>query len=246
MNRYILYILLIALVFTGCKSQQLFSGKYEEGKGIPYSALLAYQHEHALAPGDQISVSVWNHSELGIGSVYESVNSNPEFGKWVMVDREGFVTLPMIGRVKLGGNTIGEANEKLTEVYGHFIESPNINMKVLNLEITILGEVNTPGNYKVDKQSTHLAKLIGEAGGLTKYSNAGDIRILRGNYSNPRLIHADLTNVGNMKDAYPVLFPGDIVYIPSRKVKAFDQGSQRMVPFIGVVSAIALIISVTQ
>lgn len=228
-----------------CKSQLLFNGS-PTTKGIPYSIMNAYKHEHMLKPGDQISISIWNHSELGIGSVYESVNSNPEFGKWVMLDREGFATLPMIGRVKLGGRTISEGNEKLTEVYGHFIESPNVNMKVLNLEVTILGEVKTPGNYQIDKQSTHLAKLIGEAGGLTKYANAGDIKVLRGSYSEPQLIHADLTSVSNMKDSYPILYPGDIIYIPPRKTKSFDQGTQRMVPFIGVVSAVALIISVSQ
>ena len=238
-----LKIMLTLWVLSSC-APQLY---HQHGSNdTAQTSHIPYRYEHRLVPGDQLSLSVWDHPDLSVGSAYEATSLDPQRGKQLEIGPNGFVVMPMIGKVKLGGKTLKEAEDILTKLYGHYIESPHLSLRAINLEVTITGEVNSPGVYTVERQSIALPKLLGRSGGITKYANTSEIQIFRGDPNDPAIILVDLSTMAGLTNSEILVYPEDIIHIPAKKGKKLDMITQRFVPVIGLLSAIALIISVTN
>ncbi len=244
MAKRTLSFVFVGIIINSC-AQNLYDPKGYTGKeeGTTYES---YQYEHRLMAGDQLSLSVWDHPDLSIGSVFVAIGKDPEQGKWVTIDQNGNALLPMIGEIHIGGMSLKEAEEFLENSYSEYVTSPQITLKVINLEVTISGEVEKPGVYSIERQSIPLTKLIGLSGGITHYAKTSSVQILRGNPAIPDLTIADMRYLKNMGASDIQIYPEDVVYIPSRRAKRFDNASQKAVPFVGIVSALAIFLSTVR
>jgi polysaccharide export outer membrane protein len=139
-------------------------------------------------------------------------------GQTYQVEEDGFVALPVIGRVAVAGLTRGEAQNKIQAAYkDSLLVNPIIEVKIVNLKVTILGEIKAQGNYPLIKDKTTLVEMIGEAGGLTERANESNIKIIRGSEQNPKVIIANLDDLHSINDPKNVLQSGDIIYIAQNK-----------------------------
>ena len=146
-----------------------------------------------------------------------SGGSSPQ-GQNFQVEEDGNVALPVIGRVQVEGLTRQEASDKIEELYKKsLLKDPIIELKIVNLKITILGEVKTPGNYPLIKDKTTLIELIGEAGGLTDKANEANVEIIRGDPAHPSVSRIDLSNIRSLSNPDGILQNGDIIYIAKNK-----------------------------
>lgn len=125
-----------------------------------------------LQPGDKITMSIWGHDDLSIGSVNSIYSSSEETGKWITLDKDGEANLPKIGRIKLSGYNLKEVNYILEQKYSSQLKDPIINVRVLNHYVTVLGEVNKPGKYQLDNEKITLVQIIGTAQGFNNYANS--------------------------------------------------------------------------
>ncbi|MGV3638516.1 MAG: polysaccharide biosynthesis/export family protein, partial [Flavobacteriales bacterium] len=73
---------------------------------------------------DKLTISVWNHDELSVGSVFTIYNTNESFGKWLLVDAHGEVPVPGVGIMKLGGLTCEQAQDTLRQRYAAQLRDP--------------------------------------------------------------------------------------------------------------------------
>jgi len=192
-----------------------------------------------LRPNDKLSISIWGHEDLSVGSVHNIYNVQEETGKWLMIDSKGEVNLPQVGIVKLEGLTLNEAKINLEKVYGKLIVNPIINLRVLNNEVTILGEIQKAGIYIYSADNIRVVDLVAKASGFTDYAKTTNIKIIRGKES----FVIDLTNTA-LNDTK--VFPGDVVYIPPTGGKRFDRFTSKLIPLASLITAIALVYSVTN
>jgi polysaccharide export outer membrane protein len=116
-----------------------------------------------------------------------------------------------------------------------------VDVKVLNKEITILGEVRNPNTIQVDKDHNNLLELISKTGGFDFYANLKCIKILRQEGKDVRVTNINLTNVTDLLNQNILLHPGDIVIVPSKKYKEFDKRVSTIIPFTTTVSAAAIL-----
>lgn len=198
--------------------------------------------EKVLMPDDKIMVSVWDHDALSVGSLQSVYSLQEEYGKWVMLDAKGEVKLPQIGNVKLQGLTVREATALLEKTYSQFVQKPNVNIRVLNNQVTVLGEVRAQGNYIFSSDNIRLVDLIGKAQGFTDYAKTKNVQIVR----NEKQFKVDLTNAYNVSNPDVVIYPGDVVYVPPAGNKSFDRFSMKLIPIASLITAIAIIYSVTN
>ncbi|MEL6843676.1 MAG: SLBB domain-containing protein, partial [Bacteroidota bacterium] len=144
------------------------------------------------------------------------------------------------------GLSAREADLYLTSLFSKFLKDPIVYLRVLSLEVTVIGEVNNPANYQLDKEPFSLVELIGEAGGFTDYADVSKIRILRTHPDGSlEEIYYDLTDrdVLFVKDLS--LRSRDVIYIPERRAKQFEKTvSGKIAPLVGVLGSIALIMSI--
>jgi polysaccharide export outer membrane protein len=115
--------------------------------------------EYTLGPGDQIKVHVVNVDELG---------NDP-----LLIDLNGTVALPYVGRVKMAGYTTAQAEEDLKKRYAQFLVRPDVTVAIMESRsqpLSVFGAVKAPGVQQVQGRKT-LIEALSAAGGLA--DNAG-------------------------------------------------------------------------
>ncbi len=141
------------------------------------------------------------------------------------VDDDGNVSLPVIGHVAIAGLTRLEAQKKIEKLYSDgLLVNPIIELKILNLNVHIFGEVKAQGNYALTKETTSLIDILGQAGGLTNNANEKNIKIVRG--TNQQEITVDLSDIKTLADPRLIMQDNDIVYIAQNKRAIRDEKLQ--------------------
>lgn len=234
---------LITILSTSCGNYRILSPNHNESlanrEAFEY---LTKTYEHIIQPDDKLSLSIWNHDDLSIGSAYSIYNTNEGFGKWILVERDSMAALPFIGDTKVGGMTLSEAEIYIAAQLEKTIKNPIVEVKVLNREVTILGEVGKPGNYILEKNLNSLIEVIGRANGFTSFSNPKKIMVIRDSvgceFNFSQLSEYDKNNI--------LLKNGDIVYIPPKRIKNVQLTAPVLIPFASFITSIAVLVSLKQ
>ncbi|HEY2583873.1 MAG TPA: polysaccharide biosynthesis/export family protein [Mucilaginibacter sp.] len=218
-------ILAILLIFTSCSKKQ-YQPLFEQIKSIPdttvqKSALSPYYYK--IKPQDILQVRnlqnikyIVDETPLTISN--SSAGATTSLGQTYQVEEDGTVALPVIGHVAVTGLTRSEAQKLIEDIYRkNLLKDPIIELKIVNLKVTILGEIKGQGNYILIKDKTTLVELIGEAGGLTDKANEKDIKIIRGSEKNPQVIEINLDDIVSINDPKAILKSGDIIYVAQNK-----------------------------
>lgn len=160
-------------------------------------------------------------------SISNNSSANFSLGQTFQVNEDGTVVLPVIGSTKIAGLTRSEAQDYIKELYKKSVlKDPIIELKIINLKITILGEISKQGNYILTKDKTTLTDIIGEAGGLTEKANEKNIKIIRGSEQSPEVTIINLNNIQEINDPRAILQNGDIIYIAQSKRAARNDDLQ--------------------
>lgn len=241
----ILFIVLLAS-FSACKTQNLLVQEKTDIKfqHIDTDSAFLYNpnYEYRIKKDDKISISFWGNDDLSVGSVYGIYNSNEVYGKWLLVDAKGRITIPRIGNFSIEGLTVIETEEKLVSLYKKWILDPVIEVKVLNKEITILGELKNPGKFVVERDNNTLLDMVSTAGGYDFYANLKSIKIIRQDKDSVKMVNVDLTNGADYLKRNIQLYPGDLVVVPSKKNKEFDKRISTIIPLASTTTAVAILL----
>lgn len=243
MSRF-LVIFISIILFASCKTQNILqTPKPQKGVATIDSAFIFdSNYQYHIRKDDKINISIWGQDDLSVGSIYGVYNSNEVYGKWLMVDANGNIEIPQIGTLNVLGKTITQLKDTLKKIHSIKIVNPIVDVKVLNKEITVLGEVKNSGVQVIDKENNTLLEIIAKSGGFEFYANLKYIKILRQEGENVRVANIDLTQYGDYLLQNVQLHPGDIVLVPSKKMKEFDKRvSSVILPVTSTVSAVSLL-----
>ncbi|WP_228016645.1 SLBB domain-containing protein [Synechocystis sp. LEGE 06083] len=173
-------------------------------------SVLPPESEYTLGPGDRLRVDILQVE--GLSGEYQ-----------VLVD--GTVGFPLIGTVRVADLTIPELNQLLASQYAKYIRRPLVTAILTSprpLNITLSGEVNSPGAYALaiegGQKFPTLTQVIQQAGGLTPVSDISRVQLRRqkGNYQENYSINLwELLREGNSRQNV-TLRDGDVVVIPSK------------------------------
>ncbi len=244
MFRVLAFLTLTSIISSCQTSSPLFSNVINPAFNDSLAIELMKEVEPVLKTGDKITMSIWNHEDLSIGSVNSVYTSNEATGKWLQLDDEGRVNLPKIGRTKLAGLKVKEANYFLEQSYSSILKDPIINIRVLNHFVTVLGEVNKPGRYSLNSETISLVEILGEAKGLTAYSKNEDIELIRIVNGQSIKWRANLTDLAILPTKNILLQPDDIIHVGATKAKVNDRNLGKASLITSIVTGVAVIISV--
>ncbi len=187
----------------------------------------------------------------GGGASSSSGGGSASQGQTFQVEEDGTVTLPVIGHVPVIGLTRQEATKKIEDLYSNsLLKNPIIELKIVNLKVTILGEIRTQGNFPLVKDKTTLIEMIGTAGGLTDKANAKNIEIIRGSQSHPTITRVDLSDINSLADPATILQNDDIIYIAQSKRAArtdnFQNFATLLQPALILLNTVLIIVTLTR
>ena len=151
-------------------------------------------------------------SNAGTGSSLTASNSISGY----TVDTEGYIDFPVVGRIKLVGKTREEAEEHIKQVLieSRQIKDPVVTVEFMNLGFSVLGEVNRPGRFKIDRDYFSLLDAIGLAGDLTINGQRENVTIIRHEGGEEHIYKVNILNTRQLYSS-PAFYiqQGDIVYV---------------------------------
>jgi polysaccharide export outer membrane protein len=159
--------------------------------------------DYRIGPGDVLDISDWK---------------NPDLSKVVTVLPDGKISFPLIGEVVAGGKTIAELKKELEERISKYVTDPILSVivsRVNSLEIYIIGKVNKPGSFVLDRNINVLQALT-MAGGLNPFAQSDKIKIFREQGTRTSIIQFNYDEVvkNNNLEMNIMLNGGDIIVVP--------------------------------
>ncbi len=147
-----------------------------------------------------------------------------------LVDVEGNIDFPVLGKVKLLGLTVEEAKElikqKLSEGY---LKDPIVNIRILNFRISVLGEVRSPGSYPISGERVTIMEALALAGDLTIKGRRDNILIVRDFDGAKTYTRINLTNKEVFNSPVYYLTQNDVVYVePNNSSMSASKGDTRI------------------
>lgn len=134
-----------------------------------------------------------------------------------LIDKEGNIDFPVIGKLKIAGLSPDELRILLRDELSDYLKDPIINIRLMNFTITVLGEVRRPGTYSVNGERITLLEALGLAGDLTIKGKRDNIMVLRDFDGTKVYTRVDLTNKGAMSSPVYYLTQNDVVYVEPNK-----------------------------
>lgn len=133
--------------------------------------------------------------------------------KTYLIDNEGYVDFPVLGRLKLAGMTKVEAIKKLTVGIADYIKNPIITIRILNFKISVLGEVQRPGSFTLGSERITVLEALSMAGDLTIYGKRNNILLIRESEGVKSYHRIDLTSTLFLNSPYYYLSQNDILVV---------------------------------
>jgi polysaccharide biosynthesis/export protein len=148
----------------------------------------------------------------GGGGQGQAANQQPMGLIAYIVQQDGSVKLPMVDKVKVAGLTLLEADSLLQTMYAKYYIDPFVATRVLNNRVFVLG---SPGGRVISlyNDNMNLIEVIAAAGGIDRDGKAYNIRLVRGDLSDPMVQVIDLSTIDGMRKASLQVEANDIIYI---------------------------------
>ncbi|HTB32234.1 MAG TPA: polysaccharide biosynthesis/export family protein [Bacteroidia bacterium] len=157
-----------------------------------------------------------------------------------LVEIDGSVKLPVIGRTQVTGLTIREATEMLEKKYSQYYKGPYILLTISNRRVIVFpGDPGTAKVIPLLNNNTTLIEALALAGGLTESGKAKEVKLIRGDPSKPQVYLIDLYNINGIKDGNTILQANDIIYVTPQRRPTLTL-LERITPIIGGLSSILL------
>jgi len=158
--------------------------------------------------------------------------------KGFLVDSDGNISLPLVGKIKVSGKYRNQIIDEIQEVLKEYLKDPIIQVNLLNFKVSIIGEVKNPGTFNIPNEKINIIQLLGICGDVTTYGNRKEIIVFRENNGVRKEIHVNLNDKSVFLSEAFYLKQNDVVYIPPMKSKVFNLNNQLFIPFVSVASLI--------
>lgn len=255
--RFILYILLGSFFIVSCRPQRAIYNYLEDIKDTTFKKSV-FIAESIIQKNDLLAISItsasldpkvdalYNVGNPGLVGSGGSQGGGGQIGGY-LVDVNGFIEIPRIGKIKAEGMKKGELEEVVKSKLEGQLTQPSVIVRFLNFRITVLGEVGGGGVLNIPTERLTILEAIGMAGGVTEFGQIKNVKILRENNGIRELGILDLTSQKIFESPYYQLQQNDIVLVDQTRYKLRQAEQQRVTQQIGfvtgIISTVAIIVT---
>lgn len=161
-----------------------------------------------------------------------------------LVKNDGNIDFPVLGSLHVGGLTIHETENMVRDrLVPYLKETPIVTVRLHSFKVSVLGEVNNPGQFSVGTEEINLLEALAMAGDLTIWGQRENIKLIREDSEGNRQIHElNLNDANVIYSPYYQLEQNDIIYVTPNETKArnSDVGTSTSLWISGVSIAISL------
>lgn len=201
--------------------------------------------DYRLKPNDELFIQVNSQDEAAASVFVEATNRQflnagtiQPYGASLMsysIDREGYILLPLIGRILVKDKTVTEISDELRDSLNRILSQPVVSVKLVNRFVSVLGEVNSPGHFPYSQDKLTIYDGLGLAGDITDYGNRKEVILIRNENGINHRINLNLIEPDILSSDYYNLRPNDIIYVKPLRNKFWGM---RQFPFTVLFSAL--------
>lgn len=217
--------------------------------------LFVMEQNYTIQPNDILEIRVTtNKGEILIDPNFELMNGQGAMGmqqggvgqnlalRTYTVQSDGKVKFPVVDIVEIAGLTLLQAESKLQQLYNEYYKDSFVRLVYNNKRVFVLG-ANGGAVVPLKNENTSLMEVLATYGGINMGAKANNIKVIRGDLTNPQVFMVDLTTVAGMKASMVTIMPGDIIYIePWRRV--LYEGLRDISPILSLVSSVIALVFV--
>lgn len=249
-------LLLLAAILTivSCRTRNDINYLQDVDKAATETALR--MESITLQPGDQMVINIMAkdldvvkpfNQNYSSGQLLQnpqmSGNTNPSMptpsGPTYIIDQNGEIDFPVLGKLDTKGLTIDQFKEILYNKVTRYIKEPTISVKLSNFRVSVMGEVTRPGEYVIADGQTNLMKALALAGDLTMYGIRDNILLIRTMDGKMEKVRVDITRSDFINSPYYNLKQGDVIYVSANKTK---EKTSRLDPNMPIYISVASIV----
>ncbi len=172
------------------------------------------------------------------GAVSDKASTGPA---GYVVDANGEIEFPMIGKVKAAGLTRDQLKVKLKLLVIKYLVDPVVTVRFTNFRFTVLGEVRNPGSFLLPTDRVTILDALGQAGDMTQYAKRNTVRIVRDSSGKREIGLVDFNQKTVFTSPYYYLQRNDVLYVEPQKSKTNYESAARLISLTGtVVSVVAV------
>jgi len=259
MRLKLLSIVLFTLFLGGCsvpKDVVYFQGV--DSLTPEQVAQMSQTYQTKILPGDMLNITVtaWDPTAATPFNppsfAYAQEGELPVFASQSMynylVDKDGYINFPVLGKVKVEGYTRLELANVLENDISKYIKDPLVSVLLTNFRVTMMGEVSRPGALTVRNDRLSILDAIGQVGDLTINANRTNVLLIRDDNGKKEFVRLDLTDPALFASKYFYLRQNDVVYVEPNTAKKrnarYSQAQQYSITvFSSIISAVSIISS---
>ncbi len=247
---FLLGVLIISGTFTSCVSPK--SIIYFQGDTLSYKVdEITESYIPTIQPNDILTIIVGSlsaeanemfnaaNSMTTAGANYSSTGSGAKLQPLgYLVQADGTIEMPLIGKVNIAGLKTIEASELLRNKLLEYLKEPSVIVRNVNFKISVLGEVRSPSIYVIPDEKITLPQVLSIAGDLTIYGNRKNVLIIREENGKREYARIDLTSRDIFSSPYYYLHKNDVIYIEPVQARMLESDIRsRRVPLVASVAA---------
>ena len=193
-----------------------------------------FLYDARIMPKDQITISVNTTTpeaslpfNLLLQNAYtqgRSMSSGAGVLMPYLVDNEGYINFPIVGKLKVGGLTKSEAEQLITEKIRPYMaetENPIVTVRMSSYSVSVLGEVARPGSFQVSREKITILEALAQAGDLTIYGVRDKVKLVREDATGKKqIVTLNLNDANIVNSPYYYLQQNDVVYVEPNNIKA--------------------------
>ena len=250
MHKLLHFFILISLLgFVACGPTRNLVYFSDLKNNENYKTAAENNAEIRIQPNDLLSIRLTSlnpesNALFNRGVIPSATNAlNTEIGptEGYLVDKDGFVNFPVLGKVKLSGLTKEEAINKMTAQIQQFVKSPIVTIQLLNFKITVIGEVNKPSTFVVPSQRINILEALGLAGDMTSYGKRENVLLVREKDGVRSTTRLNLNDKELLNSPYFYLQQNDVIYVEPDRLKEVQASTNtRTITFTTMAISIAV------
>jgi polysaccharide biosynthesis/export protein len=217
----ITYLVFIVLL-NSCITQRNLEYIHKE-KHTPVTVNEAAFSEYHLQPSDALFIQISSLDDAASnifaqsGGTQTTLDPYSAYLSSYTVDQEGYVQLPVIGKIKASDKTTMQVTELIKDSVKSILSLPIVTVKLVNQYVTVLGEVRSPGHYVYSQDKFTIFNALGMAGDVSPYGNREQVTLIRNENGKTIRKNFDLTSPDILTSNYFYIQPNDMIYVKPMK-----------------------------
>ena len=176
--------------------------------------------EYKISPYDRIQFNLFTNDGYKLidiigqeGTTGNSVQAIRQFGFDYLVEQDGFVKLPTLGRIELAGLTIRQAQDFLQEKYAEFYRKPFIILSVVNNRVIVSPGDGGQAQVVGISDNMTVIEVLARSGGIANRGNASKVKVIRDFKDHKEVYEIDLSTIEGIHNGGLIVQANDIIYV---------------------------------